>query len=402
MKESTTRRRDDMPKRRALSSEKVDGPSFLLCLKSVPDLCLSINNGDFNSDNLLVLKSRSSSKSQELLRRMRWTRSDAGRLWLSKEDGGGKACLFAQASDLPNFFPATVFECPDSLSNPQFQWKLTDQGELVTENAYANAKKNAEYCLTVRECSTKTEGACDPTRGMVEHSLSAASEGFVFRLNPCAAAANKPENSPAQLLAKVEDCALDCPSWALGDKKCDDACNVESCSFDQGDCKDVPPDNDDHHEDETPNKNPINLEMGASDVVGLTVVLLLFVCCSVGLWRRLKRKRLDRRIANSIGMADPDGMELFGTGIRLGNSAVVAAADPVDPSHRNAYDPFGTGDSRFATQNAVAMNQLRYHTRSAGGESFAGRSVSPTTVTRNATTNDEPRVTKHFVEVKLV
>jgi len=263
---------------------------------------------------------------------------------------------------------------------------------------------NPALCLTVSRCVQRNDAArsCIQTVEIVETDPARFVEGSVIHLKSCwDVDSSKAAYQPAQTYTRELDCVAGCSPQVLNNGECDQICNIVACAYDKGECGESSP-TPSPTESPTifptrkptlkPTKIPTTTKVPTATVTSyaptfkptaeptLTIVsdpltttptlspisstsafpdnivayhsywwvlfFVLMVCCCATFFLFVGRKRRinRRKVFDSSG--DVDEME------GISSDKLVPEVDEEE-------------EERFKTGSAVALNQLRYHSRAA-------------------------------------
>ena len=426
-----------------------------ICNKAVPDLCLGISPGPADPVYGMVvqLKSKSQNIAKNLdSRKMRWDIDDFGHLELLNN---ATIMCVDKTADASKFLS---LQACDQTSNGPWTWD-PKRGVL----RYGDGT----MCATAHSCRKRNDPSqsCDPTTGAVARSRTDFNDlGMVIHLNACfdSGAKGSNANTMAQQMTLVWDCAAGCSPELLQNAACDEACNNVQCAFDKGLCTRSPtvagqgggeyesptstptvqpaaapittttgapttpkPPTSPTTKSPTPSagrgvdetgKEGLDEGMGpATAYVVLFLFMLLFMCCFALMQRRRAQRR--RKLEADAEMVGNDAA--FGAGgaaFHLSHHGTPSGARAGGGANGNGggdspnsfvteppFDPF-RGDARFASGSAVALNQLKYHSRAAGAATVVpsdnASQVSATSAMALADPADRDK--KAFVEVRMV
>jgi len=253
-------------------------------------------------------------------------------------------------------------------------------------------------CATVAKCVPRTDPArsCLQDRNEVETNVKNMHEGSVIHLKPCWDYSDDYVDSmSAQTFTREIDCVAGCSPDLLSNGKCDDICNNVVCARDNGECIDSPspttPPTLEYSVTIAPTDPPtFGSEIGGNPSVPDTpnywwiIFILLIACCLATVATLLRRNRRKRALDRSF---EPD--EGLGDTSNLVHSHLV-----------NQEEDDGE-ESRFKTASAVALNQLRYHSRVANSSSTSSPHISGESVKRRPDTSSNDK-RYNFEEVGLV
>lgn len=311
----------------------------------------------------MQLKSYSKSVDKGLEnKRMRWKLDEVTRT-LQLQDRlaqGGALCAGLDRDynsvEVLNDVPLRLYKCEDS----PLLWDFDEQtGQLTT------LFRNKKQCLVAYDCSHGPNTYfCRlyrhiPTVNFEEQVIA----GSYLGLSTCTVPTANPITTSlyAQTYFRNVNCTMDCSAELLENMECDPSCNYELCEYDLGYCTRAPTFTNSPTVPSTlhPTMKITQLEeppLPAQDVgsdisVWIVVILLLLAGCGACLVRRRSRRQRNVQV---------EGIDEFGSG-----SGFVDAfeAAPVKSSSSHSSSITETLQQKFQTSSAVALNQLRYHSR---------------------------------------
>jgi len=335
-----------------------------VCLAAKKNLCLGVSPGP--GDALpyvgmpLQVKSQSSNAQSQLdWKKMRW---DFGSNWTSLTlTNISNLCVDLKTPAVGslvalNRMPLALNDC------------TSDKHRVWEFDVYANVLryKGTQWCMTVHECQPHQDAvqSCTPGAQGVVTTVGDLVPGASVHLNGCFDTV--PGNAVyavSQVFALDFDCNVGCSPYLLSNGVCDVACNVTRCAYDNGMCLAMPP-----TMPRTPDPTSSEYEYVdggngsmpgggggsgphaevVSDGEGISewfaLAIIMFVACLAVVVARKRRRDLDRQKRPMHDMADGDSV--------VGEQV------------------------RFESTAAVALNQLRYHTR-AGRDATTPSRVQP-------------------------
>jgi len=337
-----------------------------VCLASKKNLCLGVSPGPGNAlpyvgMPLQVKSQMSNAQSQMDWKKMRW---DFGANWTSLTlTNISNLCVDLQTPTTDplvalNRMPLVLNDCT---SDKHTVWEF---------DVYANVLryKGTQWCMTVHQCQPHRDAvqSCTPGAQGVVTSVSDLVPGASVHLNGCFDTV--PGNAiyaVSQVFALDFDCNVGCSPYLLSNGVCDIACNVSHCAYDNGMCLAMPPTMSGTLNPATaeyeyadggngsvpggggggsgPHAEVVSDGEGISEWFALAIIM--FVACLAVFVARKRRRELDRQKRPMHDMADGDSV--------VGEQV------------------------RFESTAAVALNQLRYHTRVGRGDAVTPSRVQP-------------------------
>lgn len=377
------------------------------CMSKSPDLCLGVSPGEDEAISGLFLQlkpyTRNYFKGTDQ-KKMRWDivsqedldtgspkdNSTLHQGFLRLEAQSPTFCVDRKTDDGTNLY---VLPCSLPLLTT---WTFdTDKGVLRLD-------QRPDLCATVTVCDPREDAAnsCKFWKTTVA-SVGQITNGAIIHALPCFDSSSSYKNSQdAQTFQRELDCVAGCSPEMQDNGRCDEICNNPECGRDKGQCDDsdgsvpitrsptaplstpmpsVPPSSGEDFSDPPPNIS------GASDTpnnwwLGLIVLLMCCVATAAFLLRRQSKRRAYARAFEPSGI--DGGIEKL-----------------VDSNAGVRLDDDDLDEARFKTASAVALNQLRYHSRVANSSSTSSAHISSETVSKRRT---EPTTNVNFQEVGLV
>ncbi|KAH9254244.1 hypothetical protein BASA81_007845 [Batrachochytrium salamandrivorans] len=320
------------------------------CLTKKDNLCVGVSvpvGGSAFEGIYMQLKSYSKSKDKGIdNKRMRW-KIDPNTLALQLQDrlALGDTLCASPDRDYEGVFnltdvPLRLYQCADlaQFVNPP-QWTFDEsKGQLQT------TWRGAKACIVTYNCSHGPNTFfCRLRREFPQDFKNDIIAGSYLGLAKCSG-----KNSPdlyqnMQTFSQDTNCTMDCSQELLDNKLCDEACNYDLCEFDEGYCTQAPNTKEPTVPTTHAPSSPISLldpwdtpkdeGMMVMWVFALLGLVLLLIAC-------LAKRQRDKYRANQ----QHEGLD--------GSLNVVLQPRPL-ASRRD----------KFQTSSAVALNQLRYHSR---------------------------------------
>jgi hypothetical protein len=250
-------------------------------------------------------------------------------------------------------------------------------------------------CATVAKCYPRPDKAQSCIQTVEEVETDTFLEGSVLHAKECYFTNDAfASYEKAQTFQRELDCVAGCSPEMQSNGRCDEICNNPVCAMDKGECIDSIAPTSYEGPGLPTGQTPDNVggfpEFSAeSPSYWWLLLILLLLCCltSGALFLRSRRKRT-RKVFETDGTFEET----------VGMSGISARDHLV--SEKDEADADESEEARFKTGSAVALNQLRYHSRAAS-TSNSSAAVNGESVKRRPESSNNDRKYQ-FEEVGLV